>query len=163
MLSHVPQQKIYRSTHVRLSWCFRAFYWIRYTFVVFRPMRNDVNVSIVTTPFKEIEASLTAMRPFIPLIVFSSFKLDICSRFPLFIVIHTFRIKAFGVIFITRNSISTWKIVCFCKRFGSAFDSFKHNNVFQLPNPEISFHYSTQDRYNVIFMLIYPSQALAVN
>ena len=42
-------------------------------------MRNDVNVSIVTTPFKEIEASLTAMRPYIPLIVFSSFKLDICK------------------------------------------------------------------------------------
>lgn len=126
MLSHVPQQKIYRSTHVRLSWCFRAFYWIRYTFVVFRPMRNDVNVSIVTTPFKEIEASLTAMRPFIPLIVFSSFKLDICSRFPLFIVIHTFRIKAFGVIFITRNSISTWKI------FFSVKDLDLHSTVLSI-------------------------------
>ena len=41
-------------------------------------MRSDVNVNIVTFPFKGAEASLTAMRPYIPLIVFASFKLDIC-------------------------------------------------------------------------------------
>ena len=40
-------------------------------------MRSDVNVNIVTFPFKGAEASLTAMRPSIPLIVFASLKLDI--------------------------------------------------------------------------------------
>ena len=67
-------------------------------------MRNDVNVNIVTISFKEVKASSTAMRPYVPLTVFSSFKLDTC-RF--YLLLFTTIEYAFGVMLASRKSIST--------------------------------------------------------
>ena len=63
-------------------------------------MRNDVNVNIVTISFKEVKASSTAMRPYVPLVVFSRFKL-FC------LLLFTIIGYAFVVMLASRKSIST--------------------------------------------------------